>query len=295
MDCNEKVEVQKAQSAMEYLMTYGWAILVIAVVLGVLFQLGVFNSSNLGPRAQPGSCHVYRPDGTGTTNYISLEGACNGELPQYAATGQGQITISKEFLQNNSFTILAWVYWPPGTNLGSFDHGYAWSGPSTQDEGFGIFERSDHWYLNFYGDDLQCNGGPVAGKWYMFGASWNNATKNQTIWVNGALNCTRTSSGSLVTGEPLYLLSATGTWDGTAALGGGYVSNVQLYNTPLAYNSIRALYLEGIGGAPENLQNLVGWWPLNGNAQDYSGNIKNGQISGSVTFTSQWMNGYTAP
>ncbi|MCL5430439.1 MAG: hypothetical protein M1504_03095 [Candidatus Marsarchaeota archaeon] len=36
----------RSQSAMEYLMTYGWAILIIAVVLGVLFQLGVFNGSN---------------------------------------------------------------------------------------------------------------------------------------------------------------------------------------------------------------------------------------------------------
>ncbi len=34
----------KAQSAMEYLMTYGWAILIIAVVLASLFALGVFNS-----------------------------------------------------------------------------------------------------------------------------------------------------------------------------------------------------------------------------------------------------------
>jgi len=37
----------KAQSAMEYLMTYGWAILIIAVVLGALFSLGVFSGSNL--------------------------------------------------------------------------------------------------------------------------------------------------------------------------------------------------------------------------------------------------------
>ena len=41
----------KAQSAMEYLMTYGWAILIIAVVLAALFELGVFNGSNLGPQA----------------------------------------------------------------------------------------------------------------------------------------------------------------------------------------------------------------------------------------------------
>ncbi len=37
----------KAQSAMEYLMTYGWAILIIAVVLGALFSLGVFSGGNL--------------------------------------------------------------------------------------------------------------------------------------------------------------------------------------------------------------------------------------------------------
>ena len=38
--------ILKAQSAMEYLMTYGWAILLIAVVLSILFGLGLFNSSS---------------------------------------------------------------------------------------------------------------------------------------------------------------------------------------------------------------------------------------------------------
>ncbi len=37
----------KLQSAMEYLMTYGWAILIIGVVLGTLFALGVFSGTNL--------------------------------------------------------------------------------------------------------------------------------------------------------------------------------------------------------------------------------------------------------
>jgi len=35
----------KAQSAMEYLMTYGWAILIVAVVLGALYSLGVFTGA----------------------------------------------------------------------------------------------------------------------------------------------------------------------------------------------------------------------------------------------------------
>ncbi len=37
----------KAQSAMEYLMTYGWAILIISVVLGALFSIGVFSGGAL--------------------------------------------------------------------------------------------------------------------------------------------------------------------------------------------------------------------------------------------------------
>jgi len=41
------MRTSKAQSAMEYLMTYGWAILIIAVVLGALFSLGVFSGASL--------------------------------------------------------------------------------------------------------------------------------------------------------------------------------------------------------------------------------------------------------
>ncbi|MGC8669585.1 MAG: hypothetical protein ACP5TL_00315 [Candidatus Micrarchaeia archaeon] len=35
---------KRAQSAMEYLMTYGWAILVIAIVLVALYYMGIFGS-----------------------------------------------------------------------------------------------------------------------------------------------------------------------------------------------------------------------------------------------------------
>jgi len=74
----------------------------------------------------------------------------------------------------------------------------------------------------------------------------------------------------------------------------GSISNVQIYNASLSQAEIAALYDEGIGGAPIDLQNLVGWWPLNGNANDYSGNDNNGVPSG-VTYTSNWYSGYSAP
>ena len=64
-----------AQSAMEYLATYGWAILIIALVLAALFELGVFNSTTFAPRAAAGSCFVSRPYGPNTTN-LNIECLC---------------------------------------------------------------------------------------------------------------------------------------------------------------------------------------------------------------------------
>ena len=43
---------KRSQSAMEFLMTYGWAILILAVVIGALVELGAFGSVN----ASPNSC-----------------------------------------------------------------------------------------------------------------------------------------------------------------------------------------------------------------------------------------------
>jgi YVTN family beta-propeller protein len=54
---------------MEYLMTYGWAILIIAVVLGALYSLGIFNGSNfLG-----GSC-IAAPGYLCTNPLLSTDG-----------------------------------------------------------------------------------------------------------------------------------------------------------------------------------------------------------------------------
>jgi hypothetical protein len=67
----------RAQSAMEYLMTYGWAILIIAVVLAALFSLNVFNAgSSLGT-----SC-IGQPGFACTTPIISSAGVLSFTLGQ---------------------------------------------------------------------------------------------------------------------------------------------------------------------------------------------------------------------
>ncbi len=41
--CCERIRMRRSQSALEYLMTYGWSILVIVIVAAVLYGMGVFN------------------------------------------------------------------------------------------------------------------------------------------------------------------------------------------------------------------------------------------------------------
>ena len=72
------------------------------------------------------------------------------------------------------------------------------------------------------------------------------------------------------------------------------IANVQLYNISLSQSDIMQLYDEGIGGGPIALQNLAGWWPLNGNANDYSG-INNNGNSANVNYTTDWSSGYSQP
>jgi len=72
------MKMRKGQTAMEYLMTYGWAILIIMVVLAVLFYLGVLNPQTVTPN----QC-TFPPGFTCVTNKLSL----NGQL--YLVVGQG--------------------------------------------------------------------------------------------------------------------------------------------------------------------------------------------------------------
>ncbi len=58
----------------------------------------------------------------------------------------------------------------------------------------------------------------------------------------------------------------------------GTESNIQIYNTSPTASEVQGLYTKGMGGAPLDLTHLVGWWPLNGDTKDYSGNSNNGPL-----------------
>ncbi len=56
----------------------------------------------------------------------------------------------------------------------------------------------------------------------------------------------------------------------------GQVADVQVYNAVLTPFQAYSLYLGGINSGPVNYSTLAGWWPLNGNANDYSRYHDNG-------------------
>ena len=287
----------KAQSAMEYLMTYGWAILIIAVVLGALYYLGVFNTANLAPRAQPGSCKVVRPNGPGTTTFINLAGVCTGQLPLFVGSFDGASstislgTLSKLATSLGSHdTVSFWMYWTGDTSHSQYIVSFDGLAGGVYQVGLGN-SGSYFGFSTANGDIYGISSAGLAGKWVHVVADFYNGayTGNSLLYVNGASQGLSQLVGSgqigtIYTRPYLGAEYSTGTY---YYYFNGQISNVQIYNTSLSAAEVQGLYIEGIGGAPTRLQNLVGWWPLNGNANDYSGNGNNG-VQTNVVYTSTW-------
>jgi len=303
---------EKAQSAMEYLMTYGWAILIIAVVLGALFELGVFNANNFAPKAPPGACQVFRPNGPYTTSFINLEGICTGEIPQYAAQFNGAFGGGYNYVITPSDTV---PYGISSQSLSIWFELFSTSGNNYNQSfvtldycgyyvPFGVYEGK--LFGSFWGAPTMIGPTLSTNTWYFVALTYNQQAQTEKLYLDGNLvgEDTGVSASEIWSACSGYVQLGVGYTGGhcitpsycsinTANLD-GYAANLQFYNTSLSANDIQALYQEGIGGAPINLQHLVAWWPLNGNANDYSGNGNNGQIN-NVNFVSNWYSGYTPP
>jgi hypothetical protein len=283
---------------MEYLMTYGWAILIIAVVLGVLFQMGIFNGSALTPKAAPGSCEVLRLAGQ-----VSLEGECQGQLPQYVAwyDGAGFLDFPLSlYVQYQQITISIWVLSStPASNrygiLGSFDSSTGQCVPVDFIQPGPGGTAMDLFVSNSVNGPIAAATsytGATAEAWNHFVGTYNGVYG--TMYVNGKAEGYSPQTSGTLADYPL-------TWLGAPLCGSynfeGGLSNLQIYNTSLSSSEITTLYDEGIGGAPVKVQNLVLWYPLNGNGNDYGGN-NYGSLTvsgGVVAYNGSWQGAYTPP
>ena len=279
----------KSQAAMEYLMTYGWAILIIALTLGVLYSLGIVNPKNFIPRAPPGSCFVFRPNGPGTTDFVSLQGTC-GYLPMYVASFNGvngYITVPYVPQFNIGYTgKLTIAFWGAST----VSSRTSWGGVVTKNREsssvsswYGVWlSPSNPTYWHFRFSTVTSNTVPaIVNKWYFIVIVMN--TSQAIGYINGVKVITLSATATDDT-YPLYI----GRAGGVSEFMNGTIANVQIYNVALSDQEVQYLYQEGLGGGPIRLGSLVGWWPLNGDAKDYSGNNNHGTINGGVTFVQNY-------
>jgi len=76
--------MKKAQAAMEFLMTYGWAILVVLIAIAALAYFGVLNPSRYLPsscRLVPGlSCEDFKVDGDAGTVELVIQNGMGQDL-----------------------------------------------------------------------------------------------------------------------------------------------------------------------------------------------------------------------
>ncbi|MDE1849432.1 MAG: LamG domain-containing protein [Candidatus Micrarchaeota archaeon] len=284
---------QRLQSAMEYLMTYGWAILAIAIVMVSLYSLGIFNAGNFKPTATPGSCQIIR-----TAAQTSLAGQCTNMIPKYVANLNGKnsyIPTNALILPNTttSFSFSVWVKFASTAAVNQVVLGEV--GILGSQGIFALSENNGALYLGYAGCGNSNTGTNTLAPnaWHNIIANWSSSGGVGYIVVDGVredvggtftLTCGSPSIASFVIGS---------TWK-AATYFNGSISNVQLYNASLTATDIKSLYREGIGGTPINTQHLVGWWPLNGDANDYSGYYRNGNAI-QVVQNANWQSGYTVP
>ena len=291
----------RLQSAMEYLMTYGWMIIIVALVIGAIAALGLFNGNSLSPKAPPGSCSLDKPDGPWSTTLISLVGPCSNGLPEYVAKFNGvnsSINLNGGQVANvvsTGITISSWIYLSESqtaeaasqARIFSVSAGYC--GETLFFDAATTIRFSDD-----CGDFYEGTYSFKTNQWYQVVVTVTpGSSPEETYYVNGRLVSQGSSSAwtlpeAGLTDIGAYPPTPTERFDGE-------ISNVQLYNTSLSSNDVVTLYSEGIGGGPMALQWLVGWWPLNGDANDYSGNGDNAASISNVIFYTGWTGGYSNP
>lgn len=312
----KKLKKLRQQAAMEYLMTYGWSILLVALALVLLFELGFFNANTLIPKVPPGSCNVFRPEGPGSTYDINLQGLCNNVLPQSVLISRGvgdyvQVYGSNEVnsklnIVGNQITITAWVYvnGAPFHDVVDKEQQYGMK-LDYNNQPHACSPSDSSGFCLEWDTAATANPGGWTGEgfpipnsgfdtWMFLAVSQNGDEKywygnGQEIGTQIVSN-TMTYVGSNVTIGSVSTGYAAITY-GNAEWFNGSIADVQIYNTSLDANQITALYNEGLGGDPINLDYLVGWWPLNGNANDYSGNLDNGFIYNDV-YSGSWILNY---
>jgi hypothetical protein len=284
----------RAQSTLEYIMSYGWAIIIVLLIVGALFELGAFSGTSLSSRVQPGLCMVTRSNPYGTTQGPGLSGDCTAGLPEYTLASVNPVAGSylvaagpSLATTNGSFSVMFWMStaYPNTTQIVIAKPGVY--GICFGSAGITLSSKSNYYTAPFISHQNQ---------WYFVAVTYNDSNKAAQIYVNGSNigSATLTSWNLARNSSAIYMAGIRdGTECGTNVGLTGLLANIQVYGTALDQASVEQSYLTGIGAAPVQLNSLLGWWPLNGNGNDYSGNNNTAiEVGRGNNFTAFWTTGY---
>ena len=132
--------------------------------------------------------------------------------------------------------------------------------------------------------------------WSQIGFTRNSSIAN--ISYDGGVLKNVYATGNVITNSGNTIIGATGSPGSISGTFNGSIANLEIYNMSLAPQEYYDLYLQGISGMALGNSKLVGWWPLDGNTNDYSGNgdaaIPYGITYVSIPFTPpSLINAYT--
>ncbi|MDE1833176.1 MAG: laminin G domain-containing protein [Candidatus Micrarchaeota archaeon] len=220
-----------------------------------------------------GIIYVDQPAPSGVSLAQTISSTVKGNARAAMVTaGSNLYTPITTALQPSKFTISLWFletgygngYPYAGTVYGSggYNQGYELLLPQGSDTHGGIVVGNG---AEAYVSDL---GSPPLGTWNNYVATFDGT--NVKLYLNGVLVNSGTQSGISYTGGiSQFIVASNYNTAGNPAI---YYSNVQLYNAALSGNQVNSIYQGGISLSPVMPANTIGWWPLNGNSNDYSGN-----------------------
>ena len=204
----------------------------------------------------------------GLAKYIFTKLAANVNAAAFDGKDSA-VSISGVNLASNS-TVGMWIY--PGVSQMESNSYIMAKGPG---QPFIEFEGSNTILAGAKSADTI----PVpikTGTWTYIAASYIGSSNSIYLYVNGNQITSTVSPFSIASNANQLELGSAEPLNLTGGWFNGSISNVQIYNSTLSANVVYATYTDGIGGAPLNANTLTGWWPLNGDAIDYSGNGNEG-------------------
>lgn len=234
----------------------------------------IMNSSAYSEYENPSLNNVQFAYTNGTIIPSWLE---SGNLATFAGPGTAYINTSNSNLFNigSAFTVVGWAR--ISSTSGTFDQILVDKGSSTHpNQGYELFYGwgTDVYFgvgnsTGFYYAGPVSNLATAAGNWVQLVGVYDNG--QVSLYVNGVLSASISVAGSTINTKSLYI-GGLPNYHGLK----GSVAGIQIYGSALTTSEIAQLYSNGIGSTPITGQDLLGWWPLADNTNDYSGNGNNG-------------------